>query len=39
MAYKENHHGSIYKSQGMTEDDAFSEVYAIECNIDEDKEE
>lgn len=25
-------------AEGMTEDDAFSEVYAIECNADNDDE-
>ena len=24
--------------QGMNEDDAFNEVYSIECNMDEDEE-
>jgi len=24
-------------AQGMSEDDAFSEVYSIECNMDEDE--
>lgn len=26
-------------AQGMNEDDAFSEVYAIECNMDKSEEE
>ena len=26
-------------AQGMNEDDAFSEVYSIECNMDESEEE
>ncbi len=26
------------KAQGMSEDDAWMEVYSIECNMDEDEE-
>lgn len=25
-----------YTSQGMTQDEAFTEVYSIDCNMDED---
>lgn len=26
-----------FRAKGMSEDDAFSEVYSIECNLDEEK--
>lgn len=26
-----------FKAEGMSDDDAFSEVYSIECNLDEDE--
>ena len=28
-----------FKAKGMSDDDAFTEVYSIECNMDEDNEE
>lgn len=26
-----------FKAEGMSDDDAFSEVYSIECSLDEDE--
>lgn len=28
-----------FKAKGMSDDDAFNELYAIECNLDDEEEE